>query len=193
MIYNTLTEAVAAAIAMPKPLADWSFTVSTPPEAPTEPDVQALCGLHQAGVNLAGPWGLKGLANPDGTINSAWGYLLHVRRSCGTSRFAKADPFTPWQWGELSLKRGEPVVSLPLTLPAHLWFGNKDVPRGLHLTFRQGGGALHLTAVMQVVPPDSLLPDTAYFCSLLHRMRRALRTHWDLGVGTYTHYGHLWM
>lgn len=135
-----------------------------------------------------------GIQNPDGTVNSCYGYLVFIRPSAGRSRFAKHPPITQWQWAELSLKgnRHTRQAVIKLSLPDHQWFGNRDQVCCQHLAFHIRGQALHLTCVMRSNDATrGLLYDMPWFCSLIPRMKNCLRSHYpELKVGTYTHFVH---
>ena len=134
------------------------------------------------------------LANPDGTVNSAYGHLLWLRASCGRSKFAKHKPMTPWTWAIHSLKQDRDTrqAFLRFSLPSHQWFGNKDQVCTMHGQFMIRGEALHLTVVMRsndVV--KGLAYDMPWFCSLMPKAIADLKSHYpDLRVGTYTHFAH---
>jgi len=132
--------------------------------------------------------------NPDGTVNSNYGYLLFHRKSAGKSPYSKHGPITQWQWAELSLKRDRDTrqAVMKVSLPTHQWFGNKDQVCCQHLAFHIRGQQLHLTCVMRSNDATrGLIYDLPWFCSLLPRMRQALLTHYpELQVGAYTHLAH---
>ena len=126
------------------------------------------------------------IKNPDGTINSAYGWLIERNDSaCGR---------TQWDWAKYQLlddlDTRQAVVHV--NLPEHQWEGNKDFPCTMHLHFMIRCGKLHLTAVMRSCDVTrGLVYDMPYFISLQKRMVKELRFH-KLGVdmGTYTHVAH---
>lgn len=134
------------------------------------------------------------IANPDGTVNSAYGHLLWGKASCGKSKYAKHGPLTPWEYACCALKQDKDTrqAVLRFSLPSHQWFGNKDVVCTMHGLFSIRQEALHLDIVMRsndVV--KGLVYDMPWFCSLIERMRVDLASHYpELRVGTYTHFAH---
>ena len=45
----------------------------------------------------------NGIANPDGTVNSAYGWLIFGDRSCGDPPMNGKPLMTPWEWALKSL------------------------------------------------------------------------------------------
>ena len=108
----------------------------------------------------------RGLANEDGTINSAYGYLVWFRPLLPGGK-------TPWQWCVESIKAD------PDTRQAVLYFntpdfaktGTKDFPCTMSAQFFLRGGRLDLLVYMR--SQDLVLGypyDIAWFCSLMDRM-----------------------
>lgn len=125
-------------------------------------------------------WGK--IANADGTINSNYGYLVHMRRSLPGDR-------TPWEWARDSILADPDTrqAYVRFALPEHQREGNADQVCTLHVNFVVREGRLHATAVMRsndVV--KGLAYDMPYFVSLLHRMAGEV----GRPVGTYTHMAH---
>jgi thymidylate synthase len=152
----------------------------------------------------------KQLANPDGTINSAYGYLIWKNKSCGapwyegaqyTSEQVQANPKimdelfrTPWSWCVESLKRDKDTrqAVMKFSLPDHHYFGVKDFTCTLHGNWLIRDDRLYLSIVMR---SGDLLKGAAYdwpfFMSLMDKMVEELKpTYPELTKGTYTHQTH---
>lgn len=132
------------------------------------------------------------LANPDGTINSAYGFLIWKNYSC-TSNFS-GDACTPWEWARDSLLQDKDTrqAILHFNLPEHCWFGNKDFTCTLTGNFLIREDKLYLTIVMRsndVV--KGLAYDAPWFMSLIDKMIEELKSIYpNLQKGTYTHFAH---
>lgn len=132
------------------------------------------------------------LANPDGTVNSAYGFLLWRNYSC-TSNFSNR-AMTPWEWAKESLLADKDTrqAILRFNLPEHCWIGNKDFTCTLTGNFLIRNDKLLLTMVMRsndVV--YGLAYDLPWFCSLMDKMLEELKpTYPNLQKGTYTHFAH---
>jgi thymidylate synthase len=123
------------------------------------------------------------IANSDGTVNSAYGWLIWRNKSCPNDT-------TPWEWARRALQKDPDTrqAFLRFSLPEHQWDGNRDQPCTMHGHFLLRDGALHLTVVMRsndVVL--GLVYDMPWFIHLLHRMAREIGA---ARVGTYTHIAH---
>lgn len=133
------------------------------------------------------------LANPDGTINSAYGHLLWYKKSQGNPQFGK-EFVTPWEWAKESLIQDKDTrqAIAHFSLPEHHWFGNKDQVCTLHAKFTIRDEKLNLSVVMRsndVV--KGLVYDLPWFVSLMDRMIADLKpTYPDLQKGTYRHLAH---
>lgn len=127
------------------------------------------------------------IANEDGTINSAYGFLIWKNRSCRSHD-------TPWEWAKQSLIKDKDTrqAFVRFSLPDHQWWGNKDQVCTLHGNFLIRENKLHLTIVMRSNDLVlGLVYDLPWFCSLLDRMVAELRPHYpELQKGTYTHLAH---
>lgn len=189
-------------------LRDYSFTVAKPFDGPIltkdtkRNEVMARylgkeMKLYRHGkfravdfVEASNFW--ENMANPDGTINSAYGWLIWVNRSC-RSKFSD-DPLTPWQWARDSLinDRDSRQAFLRFSLPEHQWAGNKDVTCTMHGNFLIRANRLHLTMVMRSNDIVKGLPyDMPFFCSLQEQMRDELSVVYPgLEMGHYTHFAH---
>jgi len=127
------------------------------------------------------------IANEDGTINSAYGFLIWKNRSCRSHD-------TQWEWAKQSLIKDKDTrqAFVRFSLPDHQWWGNKDQVCTMHGNFLIRENKLHLTIVMRSNDLVlGLVYDLPWFCSLLDRMVAELRSHYpDLQKGTYTHLAH---
>jgi len=126
------------------------------------------------------------LANDDGvTINSAYGYLIFYKKSCGNGIF------TPWEWAKQSLIQDKDTrqAILRFSLPEHQILGVKDFPCTIYGNFLIRDNKLNFTTVMR--SQDLVLGtpyDVPWFCSLMDRMIDELKAVYpDLTKGSYTH------
>lgn len=146
----------------------------------------------------------KQLANPDGTVNSAYGYLIWKNRSHGNSRFelgsehaehdfSKANR-TPWEWCVESLKRDKDTrqAILRFNLPEHAWIGNKDFACTMHGNFMIREDKLNLSITMRSNDlMKGLVYDLPWFVSLMDKMIDELKDVYPgLQKGHYTHTAH---
>lgn len=154
----------------------------------------------------------KKLANPDGTVNSAYGYLIWKNKSHGNSfeqepvllskdeesggsvSTLKTKLRTPWEWAKESLERDADTrqAILRFSLPEHQWMGNKDQTCTLHGNFLIRDNKLNLSILMRSNDlMKGLVFDLPWFVSLMYKMVDELKsTYPDLKVGTYTHTVH---
>lgn len=146
------------------------------------------------------------IANADGTVNSAYGYLIWSKKSCGNTGYehhgkdeiSEAELIesqrTPWEWAKQCLLKDKDSrqAILRFSLPEHQWLGNKDFTCTMHGIFQIRQDKLHLSVVMRsndVV--KGLAYDLPWFISLLDKMVGELKdTYPELTVGTYTHEAH---
>lgn len=174
--------------------------------------------LYDSCSNLAEDFGkaskfwLK-LANPDGTVNSAYGYLIWKNKSHGSDfeqtlelvtppRFegdgsvSRCVPVrrTPWEWAKESLISDKDTrqAILRFSLPEHQWVGNKDQTCTLHGIFMIRDNKLNLTINMRSNDLTlGLVYDLPWFISLIYKMKDELKDVYpDLEIGSYTHYVH---
>lgn len=142
------------------------------------------------------------LANPDGSVNSAYGYLIWNKKSNG-SEFEKREwpdgsfskvTRTPWEWAKQSLVADKDTrqAFLRFSLPEHQWMGNKDQTCTMHANFLIRNDQLHLSVVMRSNDLVlGLVYDMPWFMSLIDRMVDELKPHYpNLTKGTYTHTVH---
>ncbi len=132
------------------------------------------------------------LANPDGTINSAYGFLIWKNYSC-TSNFS-GDAMTPWEWARDSLlvDKDTRQAIMRFSLPEHQWMGNKDQTCTMHGNWLIRENKLNLTIVMRsndIV--KGLTYDLPWFCSLMDKMLVELKPVYpEIKKGKYTHICH---
>jgi thymidylate synthase len=174
--------------------------------------------LYESCSNLAEDFGRASkfwitLANPDGTVNSAYGYLIWKNLSHGSDfeleqvvhqpatkegegTVYKMVPKrrTPWQWAKDSLiaDRDTRQAILRFSLPEHQWMGNKDQTCTLHGIFLIRENRLNLTINMRSNDLTlGLVYDLPWFISLIYKMKEELKDVYpDLEIGNYTHYVH---
>jgi len=145
------------------------------------------------------------LANPDGTVNSAYGYLIWKNPSHGNPKFeAHKDRLnqkelylclrTPWEWAKQSLIQDKDTrqAILRFSLPEHAWVGVKDFTCTMHGNFLIRENRLHLSIVMRSNDlMKGLVYDLFWFVSLMDKMVEELKpTYPNLTKGTYTHLSH---
>lgn len=146
------------------------------------------------------------LANPDGTVNSAYGHLIWHNRSHGnrfeTMARIKGDEHiamvpvwrTPWEWCVESLKQDKDTrqAILRFSLPQHQWMGNKDQTCTMHGNFLIRDDKLHFTIIMRSNDlMKGLVYDLPWFVSLMDKMVDELKpTYPNLTKGSYTHIVH---
>lgn len=150
------------------------------------------------------------IKNPDGTINSAYGYLIWGNKSHGsdfekelteldcslTGKVTFMAPVrrTPWAWCVHALRADKDTrqAVLRFSLPEHFWKGNKDMTCTLHGMFMIRDNKLDFTINMR--SNDLMLGlvyDMPWFQMLMFKMRNELLDIYpELQVGTYTHYVH---
>lgn len=190
-------------------LHDHQFTVLRPSSDPIttrDPELNAKIAdytrkefeLYDSGTNDAAEFARHaklwdGIRNPDGSVNSAYGYLIWRNRCCGHEVFG-SEFVTPWEWArrKLAQDRGTRQAILRFSLPSHQWEGNKDQVCTMHGCFRVRGNSLDLSIVMRSNDVRrGLVYDMPWFCSLIPRMRDELKDVYpDLAVGLYTHFAH---
>ena len=139
------------------------------------------------------------IKNPDGTINSAYGYLIFDREICGNPKFhgpefPGREMRTPWKWAmdTLIFDKDSRQAIMTFNTPDVLWMGNKDVTCTLTAQFFIREDKLHLFINMRsndVV--RGLVYDCVWFASLLTKALQVLKPVYpNLSIGTYTHYAH---
>lgn len=144
------------------------------------------------------------IANPDGTINSAYGHLIWSKKSLGDPVMEvgrdlalyenKTCYRTPWEWCVESLKADKDTrqALLRFSLPEHHWVGNKDFVCTISGNFLIRDDKLNFSVIMRsndVV--KGACYDLPWFISLIQRMVDELKsTYPNLAVGHYTHLAH---
>lgn len=145
------------------------------------------------------------LANPDGTVNSAYGHLIWEKASAGSDFETKlqlkpgyTDVYehvpvrrTPWEWCVQALKTDKDTrqALLRFSLSEHQWVGNKDQTCTIAGNFLIRENKLHLTVLMRSNDLTlGLVYDLPWFVSLMYKMQEELKgTYPDLEIGSYTH------
>lgn len=122
------------------------------------------------------------VANPDGTVNSAYGYKVWYDKNTPEGK-------TQWEWCKERLLADlySRQAVMFFGTPASQYEGNKDQACTLSGTFLIRGGRLHLSMVMRsndVV--RGLAYDMPWFCLLLREMAKEV----NRLVGSYTHFAH---
>lgn len=153
------------------------------------------------------------LANPDGTVNSAYGHLIWGKKSHGSDfenetycvippRFdgdgsvhqVRPVRRTPWEWAKQSLLDDKDTrqAILRFSLPEHQWKGNKDQTCTMHGNFLIRNDKLHFSVVMRSNDLTlGLVYDMPWFMGLMDRMIEELKgTYPNLTKGHYTHTVH---
>jgi thymidylate synthase len=194
---------------------DYSFRVLNPVNEPVrthddernnviESYTRKEVELYDSCTNSASDFGRASkfwekLANPDGTVNSAYGYLIWKNESHGNPEYEKefysnGEMRTPWEWAKQSLMMDKDTrqAILRFSLPSHQWFGNKDQTCTLHGNFLIRDDKLNLSIVMR--SNDLMLGlvyDLPWFVSLMDRMVEELKPLYpNLTKGHYTHTVH---
>lgn len=139
------------------------------------------------------------IANPDGTVNSAYGYLIWGKKSVGNPDHESPDASsgtmrTPWDWAKGSLLKDldSRQAFLRVSLPEHQFFNNKDQVCTMHGMFMIRQERLYLTIVMRSCDcVKGLVYDMPWFCHIQQQMLDELKfTYSGLQLGTYTHIAH---
>jgi thymidylate synthase len=150
------------------------------------------------------------LANPDNTVNSAYGHLIWAKKSHGSDfeqELVKHPLFidgkvqhcvpvrrTPWEWAKQCLLSDKDTrqAILRFSLPEHQWMGNKDQTCTMHGNFLIRNDELHFSVVMRSNDLTlGLVYDLPWFCGLMDKMLEELKPHYpDLKKGHYTHTVH---
>lgn len=171
-------------------------------------DLYESCDNTAEAFGKASKFWLK-LANPDGTVNSAYGYLIWKLKSHGSDfetelvnhplfeegvYVTKPVRRTPWEWCLHALRSDKDTrqAILRFSLPEHFWAGNKDFTCTLHGYFQIRNNKLSLTINMRSNDLTlGLVYDLPWFISLIYKMRDELKDVYpDLEIGEYTHYVH---
>ena len=130
----------------------------------------------------------KHIANFDGTVNSAYGYLIFVMKDAKQG-------ITQWDWAAQQLLNDKDTrqAVMHFNRPAHQYDGVKDFPCTLELTFHIRENKLNLSTVMRsndVIKGTTF--DVPFFMLLQQAMLCRLREekYPDLQMGKYEHLAH---
>jgi len=134
------------------------------------------------------------IANKDGTINSAYGFLIWANKSLGNKKFSEFEKCTPWTWCVNSLKKdiNTRQAHLKFSLPEHLYVENKDVVCTQHINFIIRKDKINCCVVMRSQDcVKGLVYDMPWFIHLLFKMKDELiNVYPNLKIGTYSHFVH---
>lgn len=151
------------------------------------------------------------IANYDGTVNSAYGYLIWKNQSHGNPDYENGKSFTwdssgeayakhqsmmrtPWEWAKQCLIADKDTrqAILRFSLPEHQWMGNKDQTCTMHGNFLIRNDKLYLSITMRSNDLVlGLVYDLPWFISLMDKMVEELKpTYPNLTKGWYTHTVH---
>lgn len=194
-----------------KPTSESIVTFDTDRNVVIDSYTQKETELYDSGTNKAEDFAKASkfwtkLANPDGTVNSAYGHLIWKNKSHGNrwdgysedrarSGIAMIPVWrTPWEWSKLSLEQDKDTrqAILRFSLPEHQWVGNKDQTCTMHGNFLIRDDKLHFTIVMRSNDlMKGLVYDLPWFVSLMDKMVDELKPKYPtLTKGTYTHTVH---
>jgi thymidylate synthase len=133
------------------------------------------------------------LANPDGSINSAYGFLIWGDKSCANPKFG-AERLTPWEWAINTLKRDKDSrqAIILLNKNENHWVGNQDIPCTNNVHFLIRNDTLQMFVDMRsndVV--FGLTYDLVFFTHVMHKALDELKEVYPtLRLGSYSHYAH---
>lgn len=200
------------------PVAETIVTKDEERNKTIESYTQKECELYNSGTNLAEDFGKASkfwlsLANPDGTVNSAYGYLIKHKKSHGHPIYELNEELkgvsdaaavsqilaehsvdcmrTPWEWCVHSLRSDKDTrqAILRFSLPEHFYRGNKDMTCTLEGNFHIREDKLYFSVHMR--SNDMMLGlvyDLPWFISLMDDMVNELKDLYpNLTKGTYTH------
>ncbi len=179
-------------------ITNYAFTVLNPSDGPiitADPErnevirkyTEAEFECYASGTRLASdfakcaPFWLS-VANPDGTVNSAYGYKIWYERNC-------ANRMTQWEWCKESLYRDPDTRQAVMFFgtPASQYPSNRDQACTLSGVFQLRDGRLNLSMTMRsndVV--RGLCYDMPWFCHLQIKMAQEL----GVPLGRYHHFAH---
>jgi thymidylate synthase len=163
--------------------------------------------LYDSGTNLASDFGKASkfwlnISNVDGTINSAYGYLIWKNKSHGNAlegltqglQDFNVEMRTPWEYCVMALKADKDTrqAVLRFSLPEHFWVGNRDMTCTLHGNWLIRNDKLHLSMVLRSQDMvKGAVYDWPWFCSLMDKMLQELQPSYPtLTKGYYTHTAH---
>jgi len=124
------------------------------------------------------------IANEDGTVNSAYGYLLFNQKN----KYA----YTEYQWAHESLAKDKDTrqALLRFNKPEHSYLSNKDFVCTLNGLFNIRNNALNFTTTMRSQDVwFGIIYDVPFYTLLMQQMfNHLIKIYPDLQLGTYTHY-----
>jgi len=123
------------------------------------------------------------IQNPDGTANSAYGYLIfNVKNHAGLSQYQ-------WALNSLLADSNTRQAVMHFNMPMHQYTENKDFVCTMYANFHIRENKLHLSVFMRSNDAIWGTPtDVAFFCALQMQMLSHLRTKYpDLELGQYSH------
>ena len=141
----------------------------------------------------------KKLANPDGTINSNYGFLVMHDESegCSYECMFQKDPDsyaysrTPYEWAKQCLEKDKDSrqALMRVNKPQHSWHGNKDFVCTISVMAMIRDDKLHFSVVQRSCDGKTgLAYDLPWWIWLQHHMTKELQmTYPDLKVGYITH------
>ena len=132
----------------------------------------------------------KRIANPDGTCNSAYGYLIFKENQY---KNAFTEFSNEWKWAFDSLMKDSDSrqAIIHFNKPWHMTEGNKDFPCTIYGNFHIRNNQLHFTIHMR--SSDSIFGttyDIPFFMLLQQHMWKELSIHQNnekLGLGSFTY------
>jgi len=128
----------------------------------------------------------KKLHNSDGTVNSAYGYLLFNEKN--------EHGYKQYEWAIESLKKDKDSrqAFMHFNKPSHQFNGNKDQVCTLIALFHIRNNKLHMTLTMRSNDVIyGFMTDFAFFNILHQQVYTHLKKYYnDLEMGTYTHISH---
>ena len=134
------------------------------------------------------------IANPDGSINANYGYMVYHLKDAGNYAFDPATGFlSQWEWAKsrLILDRNTLQAYCHFNRTKDQWRGNLDQPCTMYIQFIIRANKLNLISSMRSNDVVYGMPyNISYFIKLLQRMCSELSTldkFKDLTIGTYTH------
>ena len=125
----------------------------------------------------------KSIQNPDGTVNSSYGYLLFSNRNeHGVTQYE-------WALNSLIKDKDSRQAVIHFNLPIHQHSKNKDFVCTMYGIFQIRNNKLNFTIHMRSNDAILGLPtDIAFFATLQSQMLNHLQeTYPNLSLGTYTH------
>lgn len=144
------------------------------------------------------------IANPDGTINSAYGYLIWKNKSVGNPVYEyllskNENPVingmrTPYEWVLETLKADKDTrqAVLRFSLPEHHYLGVRDFTCTMHANFLIRDNTLNMSVVMRSNDLcKGLVYDMVFFIQIMDRLIEDLIGYYpNLQKGSYTHLAH---